>query len=770
MSSPAALQVSRALRVIATHPAVASITAGPDVDPSITTATVHIDTNLPGPWRAEGRSPNGVLSVEPVVLAFTARYPLSPPRVFLREDFDRSHPHLLPIKEGLPPEPCYLAGSTRELMRSRGILGVVGQIADWLERAALVQLIDPAHGWEPTRRDDFSDIIIADLAWLQSLPTRSAGSAVYDAEYTASGASMGDGVYRLETSHRLKTLDAEFAGSFRFGSQAGVRWGSGLVLVAWSGKAASGAPFVADRYTPETVSNVASLHRRAQEIGCGEVFAARMRLIEQRLRAVSFKVPTPLAVILLARRPCHLSGTNSPIEACPYLIEIGGGDDLSPKSDHPVRLAFHCDMLSIPLLRRASGDDESQERPSWTLLGCGSVGSKMAMHMARTGRGPSVVIDRDIMLPHNFARHATLPEGDGSRMFAGKAVLLAQALDDFRQPATAMSLDIISELTEAKAGGSAMFPPGAGVVVNATGSVAVREALAANSLPTRPRVIETCLLGAGSFGYMTVEGPAANPSTADLAVEAYRHLQRDPSSRQLAFSAEAQAIAIGQSCSSLTFPLSDARLSALCAPMAETLATAFRNGPPLGGGELLLGRLAEDGLNQTWARIPIEPWLVVQGSNPDAPCVRLSSRVDAAIRQAVADRAGVETGGVLIGRYADVSNTFHVVDVLPAPPDSRFSRDEFILGKEGLRDTLEDIVSGSGGALYPLGTWHNHLVPSGASATDLRTALHLAVEQTFPVLMLILRPDGYESLVVEATHPLELPPTSGSSDTLGTAA
>jgi hypothetical protein len=741
--------ITRALRVIATHPAVVDVRPGPDMRSGTVTVMVDIDTNLPGPWRAGGRSENGVLAVEPVVFAFSAGFPLSAPKVFLREGFDTAHPHLMPVKPGCLPRPCFLAGSTREMMRSRGIPGVVDQVADWLQRAALVRLIDPTHGWEPTRRDSFDDITICDPDWMRGTAGRDTKATIYEVAFRVHELDAGATIYTVMVDSEPLPLTADIADKFTFRSAGRHRWGNGLALAASSGKTAAGAPFVADRYLPESVTDVASLHRRAQDLGCGDVFAARMALLQTRLAGVRFRTAVPLAVFLLARRPCNVIGSDSPIEICPYLVELSGNDDLSSTSAKPVRIAMNRDTVSVQLLRRASGDGDGARRP-WTLLGCGSVGSKLAVHLARSGRGPSEVVDHGLMQPHNWARHALLPGSEKERIFAAKADMLAEEMSALRQPATALSKDILFELETNPGQVASLFASDRAAVVNATGSVAVREGLLALLPPgPRARIVESCLLGGGALAYMAVEGPDANPSAADLAVEGYRQIHGNQTLREDVFSARAQALAIGQGCSSLTFPLSDARLSALTAPMAEVLADYLRTGLPAEGGELLLGQLAPDGVGQTWDRIGVDPWVTLPRDGTGDLSVRLSRRVDRAIREAVAAKPGRETGGVLVGRFVDLTNTFHVVDLIPAPPDSRFSPHEFVLGTEGLTEALDDLVIGTGGALHALGTWHNHLLPSGASAKDLRTALRLAEEQMFPVLMLIWTPDGYRTLIVE---------------------
>jgi len=68
------------------------------------------------------------------------------------------------------------------------------------------------------------------------------------------------------------------------------------------------------------------------------------------------------------------------------------------------------------------------------------------------------------------------------------------------------------------------------------------------------------------------------------------------------------------------------------------------------------------------------------------------------------------------------------------------------------RNTQQQIanrVNQTGGALYALGSWHNHLAPSEPSSLDARTAKLLAELQLSPVLLLIYTPTGYTFLSAE---------------------
>lgn len=167
---------------------------------------------------------------------------------------------------------------------------------------------------------------------------------------------------------------------------------------------------------------------------------------------------------------------------------------------------------------------------------------------------------------------------------------------------------------------------------------------------------------------------------------------------------------------------------------------------------MLLGVLKEDGISTEWNETSVAPWIVLGA--PSGGQVRINSDVDAEIRAEIARHPGSETGGIVFGRYCDLTESFYVVGSLPAPPDSKFSAEEFVLGTKGLRPALLDLIEGSGGALYPLGTWHNHLIPSGPSPTDMGTAVLLSGMQFFPLLMLIHTPAGYLLLTAEMLHAL----------------
>lgn len=740
--APVPLAVQRALRISVTHPAVREVRLVNRHEDGSVWAELDVEQELPSTWRAAGVSPSGVQAVETVTIRFPPDFPRSSPRAFLRETFDRAHPHLLPVPKslGLPPQPCIVQAYPSELIQARGFSAYLDQLAEWLDKAAMLELNNPRHGWEPVRRDHLDDEIILDADELRELAVSSGECFVVETNYLRFELGNGKRAMRvaIEADHRVDPAAAHCTEKAL--SKATVR-GRGIALVV-SAPDLDGLPGVIDRAVPEDVEKMDDLQRRAELYRCRSALMAKLDHIALMLADGRFP-SSPLPVIFLVRRPFPLVGSTSSIEICPYLLDLRPGDGLL-RGVGDVRLCGVRDDISIKLLRRASGDPVATERPRWALLGCGSVGSKIAVHAARRGLGPTDVLDRAPISPHNYARHALLPEPNVRGGAMGyKADVLAQALSGFRQEPR-VKVGTVEELCGSEEERAVLG--NCRIVVNTTGSSLLREVLSFLNWDERPTFADAHLLGAGSVAYGAFEGPKGNPSLSDLAAESYRILARDKDLRAKVFGAEAQAIDIGQGCGAVTFPMPDDRLGALAAGLSQTVCGHLLDQGQRATGSLYLGQVLPDGLSQVWTSVEIEPRIVVTSGDVE---VRISPRVDAEIRAAIAAQPGVETGGVIVGRYSQVGEAFQIVDLLPAPPDSVFSAERFVLGVEGLRGSVRRLLEQSGGSLYVLGTWHNHLVPSGPSALDMATATRLALRQHFPVLMLIAHPGGYSVLAAE---------------------
>lgn len=750
--------IIRALMVIAQHPQVYCVSeAVTDAATGVTIVDVTFRVNLPSDWRADRRSPSGVLQIEPVRFHFPPRFPLDAPQISLREDFDRSRPHMLPFTVDGRPEPCISDRRVVDLLHEQGIAGVINQTAVWLDRAALGHLIDSAQGWEPARRDSLEDVVVANSSSLRSLVQRQEGHAYLPFTYTWYRRADGRLTVSGSVGDERVTLSPETAPSlFDAGAltdQIGL--GRSVALLIWPGKTPSGEPMVCSDYTPDQVGDVAGLRARAVAAGCVAPLNTQLGWIGKCLSRNYRGMPLTMAVVVCTRRPFHLIGSESDLELCMYVFDVLPARNFQLSDSAPVRPAAHSEPVNVNLLWRMSGDHDLEQPTEWSLVGCGSVGSKIALHLARAGCAPARIIDNASMRPHNAARHALIPSRV-NRDFswsASKASLLEDAIVALDQSTVAITADA-ADLLETRDGSRKAWPKNTWAVVNASGSMRVREAFTRAPIERLPsRVIETALFSAGRIALMTVEGPKRNPATGDLVAEAYAIAAENPELAQFVVSASdnIERRLIGEACGSATMVMSDGRLSLLSAAMAEAIRSRQRAGLSESAGEIITGVVAADCVNVQWTTRAMEPVTVVRADNSNDWLIRIHSRVKKAIREDIAKWPHVETGGILFGRVSEASRTFNVTGILPAPADTKRSASEFVLGVEGVPQMLKAESDAAGWTLFCLGTWHNHLATSSPSGLDRNTSTSIALARLMPSLLLIAMPGGFRALVADAT-------------------
>lgn len=732
--------LNRAIVLARAHSQVAGVTVRADGDHAAVDVAFRV--NLPSDFKRAGESPSGVRPEETVRFHFPRDYPMLAPEPSLREDFSRSHPHMQPWLRDGRPVPCIYDGDVRELLHHEGFAGLLNQTALWLDRSADGSLIDPEQGWEPVRRDSCGAVLDADADMLRNLGNRTKGYRFLRLIYMMDSKTRYI-VGRITNGHvPLDSLPLPYLFSE---ARNGLR--NSLALVVWPKPVSSDQDVTCNTYLPETVGTVSDLKTRATEYHCARSLENGLTQLKLLLSAAHGRPRSfVLAVVLLAHRPYHVVGSESAIELCPYVVDDVGPDYFAKGDATPVHPAAHRDPVSRRLLVQMSGGDSKSRRTRWTLIGAGSLGSKIALHLTRSGQGPEVVVDHGGMSPHNAARHA-LPPRMGT-----KADLLCESLKELDQSARPVVAD---------AGATSIFKPNdiwsrdSWAVVNTTASLAVHEAISA-SRAMKARAVEVSLFGGGRVGIISVEGPNRSPNAGDLMAEFYANVADDQTLKDDVFGAGNQTVRrpIGQGCGSLTMPMSDGRVSLFAAGMAEYLLAKQRDGLPRAGGQLLIGRLSADGLGPQWQSTDVPPVTLVDASlNGECWSIDIHARADARMQEEVARYKSVETGGVLVGLISEASRAVHVVDAVKAPKDSVRTANEFLLGKHGLARQLEAISESVGYSLYCIGTWHSHLSASGPSETDRATAEAASLARFTPSVFLIRAIDGYRAILDDSVAP-----------------
>jgi len=457
-----------------------------------------------------------------------------------------------------------------------------------------------------------------------------------------------------------------------------------------------------------------------------------------------------LVVILCARRPFNLIKEDSALELIPYLIKCkkASGPLLNIDPDSPVYWLGHRHQLTTSLLRRMSGSHTSVVKAPIIQIGCGSVGSKIVLHLARCGHGPFTLIDNKMLSPHNAARHALIDINEFT-VFNKKAIELQKAISIYPEarPSTAFpdnAIEILNDPQKVKE----VFSAGAGLIIDSTASLAVREALAsADRVPTP--IMQTTLYSNGECGVCCVEGASRNPRIDDIVNKLFDSCIDDKELANKLLTAEGGITrqAIGQGCDSYTMVIPDTMVSIFAAAMAERAKQILETGIP-SKGELSVGFLSEDHLGLSWRKYDVGETTILHGES--AWEIRILENVVMDMAKEALEWGLIETGGVMIGRLSTARKCLTITRLLPAPPDSTRSESTFVLGTEGLRDMVQRTQKTCNNLFYYIGTWHSHPRGGGPSARDYAVMKRMKeMRLGAPAICLVWTPTGFQCVMDE---------------------
>ncbi|MCV6364112.1 ThiF family adenylyltransferase [Pseudomonas aeruginosa] len=383
----------------------------PSVSGELTQIEVDVAVELPSRSRRYGVSETGVRSVETCILVFDNDWPLSAPKPFLRTDFPLSLPHINPHREGELVSPCLFEGALDELLHRFGLDAIIDQLIDWLHKAAAGALLNLEQGWEPTRRDSCPSTIVFSAEKVASAAPADGSILIVPVSYV----TIDDGLYAIINTELTAQVDPVFyqdAHNDKLG-----KWGNGHTA-AFIARAPTtdGLHHVIERYQPETVFDLATLLDRAAELGIDRDALAKSldgfyghSILDMQQDSRGWVHGLYAVVILTVQRPVSLVGSpGRSIEVLPYVVRYELNAQSLLERSATVHPAFHAHALSPELLARTSGIPAATTSQPLVILGCGSVGSKIAMHLGRAGFGSMAFVDNESMSPHNAARHALI--------------------------------------------------------------------------------------------------------------------------------------------------------------------------------------------------------------------------------------------------------------------------------------------------------------------------------------------------------------------------
>ncbi|WP_026381953.1 Mov34/MPN/PAD-1 family protein [Afifella pfennigii] len=408
------------------------------------------------------------------------------------------------------------------------------------------------------------------------------------------------------------------------------------------------------------------------------------------------------------------------------------------------------------LATRLSGRSGLDERHC-VLVGAGAAGSHLADCLVREGRFCWTVIDDDLILPHNLARHTA--RGDG--VTKGKASQLAKALSKTLHSTAAIAGCIEVNLLDGdRANGVEEALQGAEVIIDATASVLAARALSDHPSPARRA--SAFFNPAGRDAVLLAEPANRSVDLRDLEAQYLGLLAREPALASH-LDEPGGTYAYTGACRAITNLIPESRVMTLSGLLAAGLGNAFDQ---------------PDGTIKVWSMSQHGGVEVHEATPSPVECfaagdwsISLDQRLIARIRALRAECLPNETGGVLTGLVDIPAKRIHLIDAAPAPPDSKSSRNGFERGTEGVQQYLDEVLRRTGGHVRYIGEWHSHPPRAGTSpsATDLVQIDWLATlfdMDTLPALMLIVGDKNVRAILANREA---LPSTTGHDDGLRAA-
>ncbi len=501
--------IQAAIELIGTYSAVKCVK-----DVSVGQYAVIVETEwvvkLPNRFHREGISETGVREVETVYWRFPLDYPQSGPSPRLRSDFPTNLPHLNPYTPGELVYPCISESSLEGLLHSMGLPVLFDAACQWLNNAAADELHCPVQGWEHMRRDNTKGLIHADTHAIRTdLDTSSDVVKFYNYRYYRVGSSddllMGELITpSLGASNSV--LKKKYLG---IDTNTSIRNAPGVLFRTEDGN-------VFDEYRPETVHDFRSLRGFAKDLGLQHAFDARLKHIltissPQSMQKQDKAPVEEFMVAFAVNRPFNLIGTQSSWELLAYRVCFSQEHEEKIPDESAVRPTQLSERCCPQLLQAVSG--EKVEQPvKLGLLGCGSLGSKVALHLAKTGCYQFELVDSDYFSSHNNARHGLVVPGFSSLCFS-KSQLLHRQLSSLNVESKSIDKDIRSMGDKE----GFLLNKKTDYVLDTTASLPVRYYLSHHCESLRGRLIQSTLYGKSAVGVVAIEGDSRSVRVDDIA-------------------------------------------------------------------------------------------------------------------------------------------------------------------------------------------------------------------------------------------------------------
>jgi len=681
-----------------------------------------------------------IRSEEPVLLVCnTKMYPNIPPKVYSdRTDFPKdSLPHLYVAKENKPPAFCLVRGDLGEWYSNKNIKDIVIRTANWLRDAAVGNLVEDGNQFDPLRLEGYRGINIYDYDSLVKTINNQDSFFPNLAKGIFEPITLGNYTFKLKNVITKSNYEKEteiYDNDFKNTSDSPNKKHYHLGYIIW----AENDEFY-DDYFINFPNNWNDFKLYSEKIRID------YKILEEQI--VNDKDVThykQIPVIIALKRSKQLIGFSSNIEFINFCLTIDTPDISEDKIADSVKvsLQLHNQPLTVSKAREISGFHANLEGYS-LIVGCGALGSKITMHLARSGTKNFVLVDYDIISSHNLVRHALLANAIG----VNKAESLKREIRNiysFENPFI-ICLNSVENLFNSDISFEYVF--------DFTASNLFSQNLIKYQIEKQTRVCKAFISNFGSLGILFFEGVDRNPRIDDLKVVLYSKcrnsqfisdwLKLENDENQLNLN-----VKVGIGCNSETIVLSDDIIS-LHSSIFSGIIKTHTHKKELSNGQIFLNQICESPFfhNVSYS-IEVPPLIVMNTINDSSWQIRILPEVLKSMEFEMNNSKPLETGGVLVGCANFKTKTIHVVESIPAPCDSQNNQVCFIRGIDALKDDIQEIIDLSGNQLGYIGEWHSH--PNGPeqlSEVDMKAVNKFKKEfeqlpSPLPVFLMVITPNN----------------------------
>ncbi|MCT3800781.1 ThiF family adenylyltransferase [Elizabethkingia anophelis] len=688
-----------------------------------------------------------IRAIEPIILVFDLiNYPVSAPRVYTdRFDFPKNNlAHLYVAVNNRPPAFCYVRGNADEWYANKRIEDLVIRIGNWLRDAATGELSENGNQFEPLRLEGYLGSVIYDYDTILTAIHENAAIKLgerftialfervnSDARNTYKFVQLITNTNALTT---IKEVDEERKKEKE--SIARRKYYFGYILWADDSTVRNDYEINIPRSWEEFKIFCEYYGIKYDEF---EKFIAQYNYINEFIY---------FPVIIGISRPHQLIGYSSNIEFINLRFKVESQDLKDGKivNNITIDMLSHNQPLTRKLATQISDSNVSLENRS-IVFGCGAIGSKIVMHLARSGQTNLTLIDPDYISPHNLVRHALFGEDEG----AGKADALKEKIKKI-YPSEKLGIVSGASLKDGLIDKKETFEK-YHWILDFTASEAFFNKLALLKSIDSAKLASASISDFGNLGIMYKEGEQRNPRIDDLQAYLYSMCQSDENinnwlkNEQVKASSNNVIIQVGVGCNSETTILADDKISSHASYFSGALKREMTQ--PSKEGSIYLHRIKEkEDYNIETQVVKVNPFRIFQAINDPSWTIRFKAEVIEHLEHEFSAAQTNETGGVFVGICNYKTKTIHVTGSVTAPVDSTANSTQFIRGYSGLAEHISEIEHNSGGQIGYIGEWHTHPDgPNGLSRQDIASvAQHKEecskLQPPLPVFLSIITPDG----------------------------